>query len=377
MKPRVGIAILNYNGAGLTIKCLDHLQRLDWPADRLDVVVVDNASKDNSVMRIRLAYPDVNLVISAYNRGFAGGSNLAIKSMENVDYVALLNNDALVEPGWLEPLVDVLERRPEVGAACSKILFAATYIDLELVSPSFRPKGTDTRDLGVKVSGLKVGQEDRIHKTHFTSGFWGKESAGGKQPDFRWTNGNAVLRVPFEEDDQGCSVRLRVSAETNKSLVIRAGQQSTQVEVGSSPTWVELDLNVQPYNMINNVGSDLIDSRNSADRGIFQPDTGQFDEPEQVFAWCGCSVLLSPRYLADVGLFDENFFLYYEDFDLSWRGQRRGWSYAYVPESVVRHFHAATTGENSDLFNFYVWRNRLLVLVKNASTLVALSVRMR
>ena len=77
-------------------------------------------------------------------------------------------------------------------------------------------------------------------------------------------------------------------------------------------------------------------------------------------------MLFRREYLEDVGLFDERFFLYYEDTDLSWRGQARGWRYRYEPASVVRHLHAATSGEGSDLFQFYVERNRLLMLTKNA-----------
>jgi GT2 family glycosyltransferase len=371
LKPLVGVGILNYNGASLTIKCLDHLQKLDWPADRLAIVVVDNASTDDSVMRIKLTCPEVNLISSPTNRGFAGGCNLAIKSMTDVDYVALLNNDAMVEPGWLEPLVETLEARPEIGAACSKILFATRFMDLTLESDTFRPVGLDTRNLGVRVSGMRIGSEDRMNLCHFPSGFYQPERGGGKEPGFRWTDGKGVLRLPFDPDDQHAVCRLRVSAETTKPLKVQVGDRRSNFEVTNMPQWIEVSLSGEPFDMINNVGSDLVDSKNAADRGIFQRDLGQFDEPDEVFAWCGCSVLLSKRYLDDVGLFDEGFFLYYEDFDLSWRGQRRGWKYAYVPSSVVRHFHASTTGEYSDLFNFYVWRNRLLVLVKNASAAIA------
>ncbi|MDP8977693.1 MAG: glycosyltransferase [Actinomycetota bacterium] len=77
-------------------------------------------------------------------------------------------------------------------------------------------------------------------------------------------------------------------------------------------------------------------------------------------------MLLSRRYLDDVGLFDERYFLYYEDFDLAWRGRRRGWRYRYVPESVVRHVHSASSDEGSKLFAFYNERNRLLTLARNA-----------
>ena len=77
-------------------------------------------------------------------------------------------------------------------------------------------------------------------------------------------------------------------------------------------------------------------------------------------------MLLRPSYLADVGLFDERFFLYYEDTDLSARGRARGWRYAFVPTSVVRHRHAASSGVASSLLRWHVERNRLLYLTKDA-----------
>jgi GT2 family glycosyltransferase len=85
-----------------------------------------------------------------------------------------------------------------------------------------------------------------------------------------------------------------------------------------------------------------------------------------VFAWCGGAVLLTAPYLADVGLFDEQLFLYYEDVDLAWRGRERGWAYRYVPDSVVRHVHAASTVAGSPLFDYYNERNRLLTLTRHA-----------
>ncbi len=57
-------------------------------------------------------------------------------------------------------------------------------------------------------------------------------------------------------------------------------------------------------------------------------------------------------YLDDVGTFDERFFLYYEDTDLSWRGQLRGWRYVYAPGAVVRHHHASSAGVGSTLFRY-------------------------
>jgi N-acetylglucosaminyl-diphospho-decaprenol L-rhamnosyltransferase len=85
-----------------------------------------------------------------------------------------------------------------------------------------------------------------------------------------------------------------------------------------------------------------------------------------VFAWCGAAVLMKRSYIEQVGVFDERLFLYYEDTDLSWRGQLAGWRYVYVPEAVVRHRHAASSGEGSPVFRFHTERNRFLVNIKLA-----------
>jgi GT2 family glycosyltransferase len=96
-----------------------------------------------------------------------------------------------------------------------------------------------------------------------------------------------------------------------------------------------------------------------------------------VFAWSGAGVLLRPEYLADVGLFEESFFLYYEDTDLSWRGRSRGWRYLTAPAAVLRHEHAASSGDGSALKRYHEERNRLAMLVRNAPTGMALAAPFR
>jgi GT2 family glycosyltransferase len=136
--------------------------------------------------------------------------------------------------------------------------------------------------------------------------------------------------------------------------------------VGTEPEWHRLPLGGRPFDVINNVGTVLAGDGYGADRGYLERDRGQFENPEYVFAWCGGAVLLATHYLADVGLFDERLFLYYEDLELAWRGRERGWQYRYIPESVVRHVHSASTVVGSSLFDYYNERNRLLVLTRHA-----------
>jgi GT2 family glycosyltransferase len=72
--------------------------------------------------------------------------------------------------------------------------------------------------------------------------------------------------------------------------------------------------------------------------------------------------------LEDIGLFDEGYFMYYEDVDLSWRARLAGWKILYVPDSVARHIHRGSSiSWDNNRFNSQVERNRLALLFKNSS----------
>ena len=82
----------------MTLRCLDALRAVDWPDESLEVVLVDNASIDGIAPRVRAELPWVHLIEHTHNVGFAGGCNLGLADLDDVDYVALLNNDAVPDP---------------------------------------------------------------------------------------------------------------------------------------------------------------------------------------------------------------------------------------------------------------------------------------
>lgn len=371
--PRVRLVVLNYNGGDLVVRCVDHLERLDWPADRLEIVVVDNASTDGSADALA-ARRRVRLIRSADNRGFPA-NNLGLADLDDVDYVGLVNNDAFVTRGYLQPLVVALDADPRVGAACPKILLASRFRDLTLAAPTFVPPG-DGRELAVRVSGVRVAGRDRSRHAIYAEGLFPPECGGPGEPEFRWSGARARVRIPVDptvapeagEHDAppAGAASLRLAAPRPVLVTLGGGAGPVEAEVGPTPAWVDVTLGGPPYDVVNNVGSDLVNGSWGGDRGFLEPDTGQFDEPRDVFAWCGAGVLFRPAYLRDVGLLDERFFMYYEDTDMSWRGRARGWRYHFVPDAVLRHVHAATSVEGSSLFHHYVERNRLVMLTKNA-----------
>ncbi|HET7720268.1 MAG TPA: hypothetical protein VFK43_09905, partial [Acidimicrobiales bacterium] len=301
------------------------------------------------------------------NLGFGGGCNLALADLEGVDYVALINNDAQVEPGWLGPLVDALEGDATVGAANPKILFSDRFVDLHLSSDTAERGVGDRRPLGVRLSGARVGGEDAWERVQLVSGFWGLEHGADGAGAFQWTDGLAHLRVPAGQP----RCQLRLAADTGRTVLATSGTRRTELDVTPAPAWFEVALDGEPFDVLNNVGSVVLADGHGADRGYLERDEGQFDEIDEIFAWCGAAVLLSREYLETVGLFEDRYFLYYEDFDLSWRGRAEGWRYLYVPASVVRHVHSASSVEGSRLFQHYDERNRLLTLTRNAPPALA------
>jgi GT2 family glycosyltransferase len=121
--PLVSVVVVNYNGAEDLESCLSSLAG-QAQAPSAEVLVVDNASTDGSAdlaERLAAGVPSMTLIRSPVNRGYAGAVNLALEHARGT-YVAVLNMDVTVEPGWLGPLVEFLETNPEAGAVCPLML---------------------------------------------------------------------------------------------------------------------------------------------------------------------------------------------------------------------------------------------------------------
>ena len=106
----VVVVVVNFNGGGMIRDCLESLRRQTLRGFR--TLVVDNASTDGSADEVERAFPDVRLIRSPVNLGFAAGNNLAIAEAGAARWVALLNPDAVAREDWLERLLEAAERHP-------------------------------------------------------------------------------------------------------------------------------------------------------------------------------------------------------------------------------------------------------------------------
>ena len=120
--PAVSVVVLTHDGASHLAACLESLAEDGWPSGDVEVVVVDNASKDGTADLVRAEFPGVRLVPSATNLGFAAGVRLGAAESRG-EVLVLLNNDTRVEKGWLPALAGALDRAPrDVAAVTGRIV---------------------------------------------------------------------------------------------------------------------------------------------------------------------------------------------------------------------------------------------------------------
>lgn len=164
----VFINILNWNGWEDTIECIESCQLLQYP--NFQIVVIDNGSEDDSVAILRSRFPQIILIETGVNLGFAGGNNIGINYAidHGADYIWLLNNDTIVTPRALSELIIVAEGSSQIGMVGSKVM---QYSNRELID--FVRGSVDLQVGMTKLIGRgekDTGQYDLASESDFISG---------------------------------------------------------------------------------------------------------------------------------------------------------------------------------------------------------------
>jgi len=246
--PKIYIIVLNWNGRNDSLACIESVRHIDYP--NFEVVVVDNGSIDDSVQAIKEVFPEVALLETGENLGFAGGNNVGMRhALKNgADYILLLNNDTIVDSHILSSFME---------------------------------------------ASALIGQE----------GIFGAKIYYYSEPNKIWYAG---------------------------------------------ARWVD---KIQHFL---HVGQGCVDNN------------GDFSSMAETDYACGCALLVKTDLLKEIGLFDERFFLTFEETDLCYRAKRAGYKSYFVPEARVWHkVSTSFGGEGSVLFNYFLMRNRLLWAEKN------------
>jgi hypothetical protein len=178
------ISTLNFNGRKNTLECLDSIKKLTQNNFKLQVILIDNGSKEDiGINGTYLGEIPLKIIKNKDNLGFSAGHNVGIKYAlsKNADYVLILNNDTIVDKNLIDELFSVCEKDKIIGIACPKIYFASGF--------EFHKKRYKTEDLGkiiwyaggkmdwkniigvhVGVDEVDRGQYDKVLETEFASG---------------------------------------------------------------------------------------------------------------------------------------------------------------------------------------------------------------
>lgn len=377
----VEIYILNYNGAHFLPQCLNSLRSLEKGAHSFTVNVVDNGSTDGSEELVRNSYPEVNFLALGANYGFSKGNNRGVairrealrKRDEQVDVHVFLNNDTVVDSFWLINALEGFARHPDAGIIGSKSVFYDRFIFLDLeTTHTFSPSmfgSADTRELGVylvtPIQGTNIYLD--TPRTKILSAY-PKEGRG------RWLPKRTRLYIAVQDPTEPAEVKLLIENHNpgleELEVTISDGEQVLErVNIGrGTEQTITLQVETDSFkDVIQNAGSFVTRDWNAGDCGFMEIDCGQHDKERQVDAVCGVSMFITDSLFADLGGFDEEYFAYFEDTDLSVRGRLLGRKCWYIPSSKLRHVHCGSGIEYSDYFLRNVAYSRLLFLSKLAN----------
>jgi len=180
---KVAVVTVNFNTEQDTIDFLKSLQHVKTPDISLDIVIVDNGSKEVFKLPGNLKEKNIILILSDKNTGFSGGYNIGIKEAlkHGADYILIVNNDTIVDPDMIKNLLSVLESKPEIGVTTPKIYFAKGHeFHKDRYKPSelgkvfwFAGGHTDWNNvmsIHRGVDEVDHGQYDEIEETKFATG---------------------------------------------------------------------------------------------------------------------------------------------------------------------------------------------------------------
>ena len=354
-KYKASIIIINYNGKKYIDELFKSLEQLNTPKDDYEVVFVDNNSKDDSVHYLEEKKYNLNLQIvkSSENLGFAGGNNLGVKNSKG-EFIVLLNNDTKVDKEWLNELINKISSDENIGMVNSKLLFYYDFVRFTF----------DTID------GLKLKRTVKVNGKDYKidSKFSDLVVVDNKKPTVEcWDT--ATVYIPLLDGITDYEIEMEVMQEPDSYDYIELDFDRYKAQKGIQKFKISKnDVNIIKESLIQNAGSAINEWNDGYDIGFGKPDGEDYAYEYEIQSGCGASIIMRHTDFDILGGFDEEFFMYYEDTDLSFRMRNQlKKKLVYCPKSIVRHYHTGSSTEWSKFFTYYVIRNKLVFIYKNKS----------
>lgn len=348
----VSIIIVNYNGKRYIDALFESLYNLQLDDIKLEIIFVDNASSDDSTNYLEKKYKSdiLKIVRSNENLGFAGGNNLGVKNCRG-KYIVFLNNDTKVDKLWIKTLYERIKDDDSIGMINSKLLFFYDFIKINTVT-------NDKFKIEKKVS---INDKEYEVDNKFAKNLL--------LEDNMTCFGHSYFYLPLLDGDSEYKFILKVSEYNNETdYVLLDGNKYFSNEDGNITITLNIDKTLASKTaLIQNAGSGINENYDGYDIGMGEEDSEKYNKEYEINNGCGASIIMLKEDFEKAGMFDEDFFMYYEDTDLSYRIKKLGKKIIYYPYSIVRHIHTGSSKEWSPFFIFHVVRNKALFVYKNIS----------
>lgn len=350
----VSVVIVNYNGKRYLDNLLTSLHNIDTAGLTYEVIIVDNHSSDDSVEYMRQHYIDImplRVVESEKNLGFAGGNNRGVQEAQG-RYIVFLNNDTAVDEKWMVELYSFLEKHPSCGMVNSKLLFFYDFCKI-----TFATDDKIILNPTIYINGVEYQIDNKFCKNLL------------HEQDKLTCFGHSEISVPLIAGSEKYSFEVEckeVHGSYGKIIICGTEHDLT----AGNKIKIDVDgeeISGNKYSLIQNAGSGINENFDGYDIGFCEMDGEKYSQPYEISNGCGASIMMLRSDFIECGGFDEKFFMYYEDTDLSFRLKKLGKNIMYCPTSVVRHVHTGSSKEWSPFFCYQVARNKLLFVYKNIS----------
>lgn len=179
------VVIVNYNGGELLGRAVDAMKRQTFANHRL--VIVDNASSDNSIASLRDSHPETEVLCAGANLGFAAANNLAVRTSPGSRWIALLNPDAFPESDWLQKLVEAARDHPDIAAWASRTVDARDPALLDGAGDAYHISGRYWRRGYHCPAAHRYEQRDEVFAACAAAALYSRtawEQVGGMDEDF-------------------------------------------------------------------------------------------------------------------------------------------------------------------------------------------------
>ncbi len=350
----VSIIIINFNGKRFIDALFRSLQEMRTEGIRHEIIVVNNGNDDHSIEYLRENYgqmEQLKIVDAGGNLGYAGGNNAGVRQAQG-EYVVFLNNDTAVDKNWLVSLHSFIRKNPSCGMANSKLLFFYDFVTLR-----FHTTDKIVLSKSVKMNGTEYTVENRFCKNLLY------------ETDRLVCFGHTEISLPlfFGCCDMGIECFCMESSGPQDTLLCCGREVPAESSRTISVRLEGSDIRQNRYSLVQNAGNAINENYDGYDIGFGERDSDTYSRPYELAGGCGASIIMPRKDFEACGGFDERFFMYYEDMDLSFRLRKLGKTILFCPESVVRHIHTGSSGEGSPFFCYQVSRNKLLFLLKHVS----------